>query len=217
MSKKLHWDWQKELENRKILRYKYFKEGNPNTVRNNLIYDLNRFISHENPEEIKNFVEKIYHPDGENAPSALGNSSMFQTLIAICDQLFVYSEYFSFTEAIHDAIKTVVPDFAKRHIKTKNEVELKRRLHVELKEELEVKKRRLEESQNKKSLFLLIDGEKTLSELWRDFNEPREIQVSKQYISQMIKELEINGVISLKRLGKAKIPTQIVPRGFLKE
>ena len=38
--------------------------------------------------------------------------------------------------------------------------------------------------------------------------------VSKQYISQMIKELEVNRVITLKRLGKSKIPTKIVPEGF---
>ena len=208
--------WKSHLANRKRLRKKYLSEGQPDVVKNNLIKDLENYVLKSNSQDFQSLINLVYHPKGKNLPS-WGDNPMFKSLIAICDQLFIYSEYLQEflqnynrdSKKLGLEIKSIVPAFALRPDTQDQNIQ---DLHAELdlKEQF-LKKKQLEESPNKLRLFRIIDGKKTLSELWSIFNIDKEGKpVTKQYISQLIKDLEAHGVIMLKRSGKSKIPTRAV-------
>ena len=75
---------------------------------------------------------------------------------------------------------------------------------------MELHEKILSESPNKKYIFNLINGKRSITEIWDKFNKIHRLKektVTKQYISQIIKELEQLDMIEVHRRGKEKIPS----------
>ena len=77
----------KELARRREKRKQYFKDRNPDSVRNTLTQDFKTFLLDVDAEHIEALVEFTYHPNNQKS---WGDNIYFQTLLAIADQLFIY-------------------------------------------------------------------------------------------------------------------------------
>ncbi|MFX1254582.1 MAG: hypothetical protein ACFFCZ_23415 [Promethearchaeota archaeon] len=204
--------WRSKLKQRKLLRERYFAERNPDTVKKNLLQDLKSFVLEAKEEDLQELVDWAYHPHGKENPS-WGMNSYFQTLLSISDQLFVYQEFLQeMLFHLSQEINMIVPAKVQiAHLKTQKQ---KTPLHYELQQEV-IKKKFLEESPNKSAIYNLVDGKRSLTEIWQLFNEnhrdktDKNSWVSKQYITQVIKELENAPLIIVQRKGKVKIPRRI--------
>ncbi len=206
-------DWKLALDNRRKIRKANLEKGNPDTVRDNLIRDFKNFMPDANKEELQELVEWAYHPKGSKNPS-WGKTPYFRALLAISDQLYIYQEYLQEMESkLRADITSIVPAFSRappREVRSRL-----RPLHYELREEVALRKRLLDESPNKLAIFKLVDGERSITEIWRIFNQKerdpsnKSAWVSKQYISQVIKELEEAKLITAKRIGKEKVPYRL--------
>lgn len=186
-------------------RKKYHEEINPNTIRDSLINDFKTCLSGVEDTNIQELVYLTYHPEGKKGKGSYGENVYFQTLLAIADQLFIYQE---FLQDLSYEIDSIVPVKAEMtELSAKKE---KIPLHLELQQKHRDKL--LKESPNKYAVFNLIDGKRSLTDLWTEFNELERKegnQVSKQYISQVVKELEAVKLIEVQRQGKEKIPRRI--------
>ncbi|MFX0061952.1 MAG: hypothetical protein ACFFC7_07160 [Candidatus Hermodarchaeota archaeon] len=205
--------WRLKLKQRKMLRERYFAEHNPDTVKKNLLQDFKSFVLEAKEEDLQELIDWAYHPQGKETPS-WGMNPYFQALLSISDQLFIYQEFlqeilFHFSQEISMIVPAKVQT---AHLKLKKE---KAPLHYELQQEISLKDKILEESPNKSAIFNLIDGKRSLTEIWRLFNEnhrdkaDKNTWVSKQYITQVIKDLENAQLIVVQRQGKIKIPRRI--------
>jgi len=199
-------EWKNSLQIRRTMRERYFKTGSPDAVKKLILEDLLSFVIKPNRDNIEQLVNMTYHPKGKENPS-WGNNPYFEALLQITDQLFIYQEFLQeMISNLNHEIDDIVP--AKRRTREIKEMSPdKSELHLALQNARKSGKSLLN-SPNKMDLYNLIDDKKTISKLWEEFNKLRgeKDKVSKQYISQIIKELENQNLIIVQRQGKSKIP-----------
>lgn len=222
--------WQEIFLKRKRLRQNYFATNNPDIVKKNLIQELLSNIRDCPFEDMKELIDHSYHPDGPGNSSSYGNNPFFRALLSISDQIFIYDEFIQeLGLALKENIQLVLPASKRASTFKHNSVDLDF-MHKELKEkqkELEergtfsnlntnfMKMEMLETSPNKALLYNLIDDKNTQTELWNLFNKNISIknnktkEVSKQYIFQILREMEEDGFIGIRKRGKSRIAFKI--------
>ena len=212
-------DWQDLFLKRKIMRENYFRTDNPEIVRKNLLQELLCNIRDCPFEDMKELVDYTFHPTGEDNEQSFGNNPFFRALLAISDQLYVYDEFIQeFGSLMNKNLDLVLPPSKRKKTFKHNSSEIDS-IHKELIQkynELESfgsleeisssmrKKEMMEISPNKALLYNLIDGRKTHFELWQLFNNANNLEenhefTSKEYITQLLKEMEDDGIIQVKQ------------------
>ena len=218
-------DWEKLFNSRLIMRERYFQTNNPDTVKKNLLQELLSNIKNCPMEDMKELVDFAYHPSGIDTSASYGNNPFFRALLAISDQIYIYDEFIQeLGSSIRQNINLVLPPSKRSKTFKHKSIEIDQ-MHNELidtQKKLEKqgafknivtnlkRMEMLETSPNKALLFNLVDGKKTQTELWESFNQTKKMQedykeVSKQYIFQILREMEEDDLIEIKRIGKSKI------------
>ena len=214
-------DWQDLFLKRKIMRENYFRTNNPEIVRKNLLQELQSNIRDCPFDDMKELVDFTFHPTGELNDQSFGNNPFFRALLAISDQLYVYDEFIQeFGFLINKNLDLVLPPSKRKKTFKHNSSEIDS-IHKELiqkYDELESsgsfeeisssmrKKEMMQISPNKALLYNLIDGRKTHFELWHLFNDANNLEenheiISKEYINQLLRELEDDGIIQVRKYG----------------
>ena len=214
-------DWQDLFLKRKIMRENYFRTNNPEIVRKNLLQELLCNIRDCPFDDMKELVDFTFHPTGELNDQSFGNNPFFRALLAISDQLYVYDEFIQeFGFLINKNLDLVLPPSKRKKTFKHNSSEIDS-IHKELiqkYDELESsgsfeeisssmrKKEMMQISPNKALLYNLIDGRKTHFELWQLFNDANNLEenheiISKEYINQLLRELEDDGIIQVRKYG----------------
>lgn len=196
--------WKRDLQLRKRTREEHRRQRSPDAVRDKLLQDLRSFVLDIDEDNLKKLVEFTYHPDKEIGERSWGNNPYFKALEQIADQLFIYQEFLqSFTALLTNKVEEIVPAKARMREIRKSSTGM-RPYFSELQQELD-------KSPNKRDMYDLINGERSMTELWEEFNKLRDkgSRVTKQYVSQLIRELEELGSIVVERKGKNKIARKV--------
>ena len=223
-------DWQELFLKRKILRGNYFKTENPEIVRKNLLQELLSNIRECPFEDMRDLVDFAFHPTGELNDESFGNNPFFRALLAISDQIFIYDEFIQeFGFLVKNNLDLVLP--ASKRKKTyrhhSSQLDLLHKELIQKQRELESsgvvfyisanlrKKEILETSPHKALLYNLIDGIKSKYEIFQLFNqanimEIKNIQVNKDYIYQLLQEMEEDEIIKLMGNDQSAIAIKLI-------
>lgn len=214
-------DWQELFLKRKVLRENYYRTNNPDIVRKNLLQELLSNIRDCPFDDMKELVDFAFHPTGELNDLSFGNNPYFRALLTISDQLYVYDEFIQeFGFLVNKNINMVLPPSKrKKTFKHKSsELDLIHKELIEKHKELETsgylenfavnmrKKEMFKISPYKTLLYNLIDGRISQAELCELFNEANNLEVnhyivSKKYINQLLREMEDDGIIQVRKSG----------------